>query len=225
MGNLTKRDKVSPGELARLQSDNELLRLYRKIDALVPVPNKVIQFIGVDTGEGSAHLAREFSWLVASNENQRVLLVDANPSEGAERAFLRLPSTVAPAGWQEIAELPAKGIHRYEQTNLYVNPFSVNGFSRERLEAFIEKSRAHFGLIVIDCGAVMDSQAELIVSPHIDGTLLVIEADHTPMDVAEAVVDQVRSLNGNILGVLFNNFREHIPGLVDEILYGHSGRR
>jgi Mrp family chromosome partitioning ATPase len=209
-------------QLARIQADSELLRLYRKVDALVPVPNKVIQIIGVDTGEGSAHMAREFSWLVASNENQRVLLVDANPSEGAERAFLRLPHNISPAGWQEIAELPAKGIHRYEQTNLYVNPFSVNGFSRERLEAFIEKSRAHFGLIVIDCGAVMDSQADLIISPNIDGTLLVIEADRTPMELAEAVVEKVRSLNGNLLGVVFNNYRNHIPGVIEDLLYGRS---
>ncbi|MCX7797371.1 MAG: polysaccharide biosynthesis tyrosine autokinase [Melioribacter sp.] len=84
------------------------------------------------------------------------------------------------------------------------NPSEILGSSQ--MESFLEKLKNEFDYIIIDSApliAVTDSE---ILAQLVDGTILVVSANDTEIDLMERSVDLLRRDNLNFLGVVLNNF-------------------
>ncbi|NMB82728.1 MAG: polysaccharide biosynthesis tyrosine autokinase, partial [Ignavibacteria bacterium] len=84
------------------------------------------------------------------------------------------------------------------------NPSEILGSAP--MESFIQKLKNNFDYIIIDSPpliAVTDSE---ILAQVVDGTILVVSANYTEMDLLEKSVEVLKRDNSAFLGVLLNNF-------------------
>ncbi|QTA91877.1 tyrosine-protein kinase family protein [Desulfonema magnum] len=68
-----------------------------------------------------------------------------------------------------------------------------------------------FNLIIVDLPAFYQGTEARILSRAADDIMIVIEADATRRPIVSQMVDELRSMNTSILGVLFNKRKFHIP--------------
>jgi len=213
---------VSPGEQApggfEVAAENEMVALSRNIDSLLEAsPRKVIQFIGSQGGEGTSTVIRDFAMVSAARFGKSVLLLDADPQNPSQHLFFHLQPTF---GWGEILKNKRtfrKALCRIGKTSLYVYPIPPGSASLPEalfspgIKEFWDAAKEKFDLVLIDSAPASASPDGISLSRHVDGVVLVLEADKTRKPVAENLKNRILENGGNLLGMVFNNRRFHIP--------------
>ena len=80
--------------------------------------------------------------------------------------------------------------------------------ARVTIEGMITEDRAQLRML-----------KRLAEAKHVDGVILVLEAERTKCSVAENVKERIVKNGGNILGVVFNKRRCHIPACIRSWLH------
>jgi capsular exopolysaccharide synthesis family protein len=213
---------LSPGERPssgfEVASENEMVALSRNIDALLPdTPRKMIQFIGAQGGEGTSTVIRDFAVVSAARLGKSVLLLDADPRNPSQHLFFHLQPEF---GWEEILRNKRtfrKAICRIGKTSLYVYPSPPGSASLPKalfspeIKEFWEAAKEKFDLVLIDSAPASASPDGIGLSRFADGVVLVLEAEKTRRPVAENLKNRILQNGGNLLGMVFNNRRYHIP--------------
>ena len=208
----TRSSSTSSGSIARE------IRVYQALASVIPdSTRKVIQFIGSRAGEGTSTVVREFARVSAAKFGKSVLLLDADQRYPTQHLFFHI---VPDCGWQEVVRdnRPIeKAFHQIGETKLFVSPSSEYSPSHPHvynsllIDAFLNKLRQRFDLILIDSPPATASTDGLTISSKVDGVVLVVEAEKTRWPVAEAVRDKIKRSGGSILGIVLNKRRFHIP--------------
>jgi Mrp family chromosome partitioning ATPase len=79
------------------------------------------------------------------------------------------------------------------------------------LQGHLSELRETFDLILLDSSAAGVQQDGVELSTIVDGTILVVEAEKTRWQVAQAAREEIEARGGNVLGVLLNGLQFHIP--------------
>jgi len=87
-------------------------------------------------------------------------------------------------------------------------------FYSPQIDSFWESLRQQFDMILIDSPPFETSPDGIAISRRVDGVVLVLEAEKTRWPVAERMKEQILLNGGNILGIVFNKRRYHIPEFV-----------
>ena len=74
--------------------------------------------------------------------------------------------------------------------------------------------REHADWIVVDAPAAERSRSALSVAPHMDATVLVVDAEAADSAAAALVRDQITAVGGRCLGVVLNRAPRPAPGFV-----------
>jgi len=203
----------------------EVIDLYRHIDALLPNAGKmVLQFIGSRAGEGVSTIVREFAAMAETRLGKSVLILDANQIERDQQRFFRITNS---CGWDEAvseSEAMEKAICRVGDSNLHVSGLSRRSdeisplFDACQLKNFFSTLKMRFDLVLIDSSPVTTGADCMALTRCTDGVVLVVEAEKTRKPVAENMVAKIRKSGGNILGLVFNKRRYHIPASVYKLL-------
>jgi Mrp family chromosome partitioning ATPase len=82
----------------------------------------------------------------------------------------------------------------------------------------VTRLRAQFDFIVIDGPPVNRYADASVIATKVDGVILVVEADNTPVVEAEAAKRQLDKVGARILGVVLNRRRSYIPAFLESIL-------
>jgi protein-tyrosine kinase len=216
---------VSPGERPsggfEVAAEDEMVTLSRNIDALLEgSPRKVIQFIGPQGGEGASTVIRDFAMVSAARFGKSVLLLDADPRSPSQHLFFHLQPQF---GWGEILRNKRtfrKAICRIGKTSLHVYPTPPGPASLPEalfspgIKEFWDAAKEKFDLVLIDSAPASASPDGIALSRFMDGVVLVLAADKTRKPVAENLKNQIVQNGGNLLGMVFNNRRYHIPEAV-----------
>jgi Mrp family chromosome partitioning ATPase len=110
-----------------------------------------------------------------------------------------------------------KALHQFGGTRLFISPSSVYSASHPHvydsllIDVFWKKLRQRFDLMLIDSPPVTTSTDGLAISSKVDGVVLVVEAERTRLPVVESARDRIKRSGGNILGIVLNKRRFHIP--------------
>ena len=180
-------------------------------------PGKSIQFIGSQAGEGTSTVVRDFAMVSAARLGKSVLLLDADPQNPSQHNFFHLQPKF---GWEEILRNRRtfrKAICRIGDTSLYVYPTPLGSASLPKalfspeIKEFWEEAKEKFDLVLIDSAPASASPDGIALSRFVDGVVLVLSADKTRKPVAESLKNQILQNGGNLLGMVFNNRRYHIP--------------
>ena len=84
------------------------------------------------------------------------------------------------------------------------NPSEI--LSSTQMESFLEKLKNDFDYIIIDSPPVIAVTDSEIISSLVDGTLLVVSANNTEMELMEKAVQLLSHEHSSFIGVLLNNF-------------------
>jgi protein-tyrosine kinase len=179
----------------------------------------LIVFLAAHAGCGASTIAREFARVVALDLGRRVLLLDAKrvPTQPAA-----LGVTVGD-GWEQAAvvgaPLDSVAVSVPGTARLRVAVLSTHGggaviLDSTEFEGALAAVRNGCDLIVVDGPAPAESVDSLLLSRVADGCVLVVEAERTRWQVAENVKQRVAKHGGQVLGVVLNKRRHHIPRVV-----------
>jgi tyrosine-protein kinase Etk/Wzc len=103
-------------------------------------------------------------------------------------------------------------VRKSEVNNLYFitagtippNPSEILGSSQ--MESFLEKLKNEYDYIIIDSPPVIAVTDSEILSSLVDGTVLVVSANNTEMELMEKAVQLINHERSSFLGVILNNF-------------------
>lgn len=202
-----------------LEMEEEMLHLYHTIESLLPDQRKkVIQFIGSGEGEGTSTIAREFARVTIMRLGQSVLLLDADRHNPTQHFFCNVsPEYCLDDIVQAGSEDPDKALYQVGTSSLFVSLISRNSnsgsniFDSAGVERIWEALKARFDLILIDSPPATMSPDGFGIFKKADGVVIVVEADRTRWPVVESVKEKILQHGGNILGVVLNKRRYHIP--------------
>lgn len=197
--------------------EREMLRLAHAIDArLGSARTNVVQFIGSQDGEGTATIAREFVWTLARQAGRPILLVDGNPLQlEHHRAYAMQPGLSLDVALREhdledsLRQVPASDVYLAAFSRDTIQ-LSKQGLAKNGPDPWAAL-RERFAFVLISSPAIHHSACGLNLCPLVDGVVLVVEAESTAAPVVRNVRDHIVHARGNLLGVVFNKQRHHIP--------------
>ncbi len=179
-------------------------------------PPKVIMVTSSVPGEGKTTTVAN-TGIVLAQTGARTLLIDLDMRKPA------LASTFGYNGNQGIsAYLSGNGdlssqIRQTNYPNLFLlpagfrppNPAELIG--SERMETALRLLGDYFKYIVIDTPPVLSVTDGLLLSPHVDGVVMVIKGGSTPKEAARKAGNHLSSVGARILGALINNVDMNAP--------------
>jgi succinoglycan biosynthesis transport protein ExoP len=176
-------------------------------------------------GEGKSLVALGLAAALAREDDQRILLVEAD---------LRRPSLVPTLGLP-----PGPGLSEWLKSELAYVPVSVvepGGFfllaagqseldrpevlGSLRMDALLRAARSLFDFVLLDSVPIMSVTDTVLIQDLIDGFLLVVRSRQTPRDAVQDALAKLRA--DRVLGVVLNDHFEH-KGSYRTYAYGRYG--
>jgi capsular exopolysaccharide synthesis family protein len=150
--------------------------------------------------------------------NKKILLIDANlhnPSI-SKRCVLGTPGgliEVLHKEWkleealQEIPEI--RNLFVLGAGNGNVEPYEL--LKGKRMQEFLDKMQHLFDFIIIDSPALEGALDALLLAPHVEGCVMVVQAEKTGRSAVLKARNEIEEAGGKLLGVIFNREKERIP--------------
>lgn len=81
---------------------------------------------------------------------------------------------------------------------------SLQLLNRANLSAALTLWKDHYDVVLIDTAPLLALADGLVIGKHVDGVVMVVEANKTPLPAAAAAISRARQNNLNMLGVVIN---------------------
>ena len=207
----------------------EFRRLYSKIRHLNPDRNmKNFLITSATVGEGKSTVAAFLAITISKYRDTNTLLIDCDlrrpkihrlfrlaQERGMAEALLeRLPLQSC------IKESPLKNLKIMTSGVVENSPAEL--LNSLRIKDVFAEIKFYFDTIVVDCAPIIPVSDPLVLSPEMDGILLVVKAGKTPKEVVKRAVDSMRDIGVNIIGVVLNNKERVLPYYYDYKYYGYQ---
>ena len=212
--------KVPLGPKASSRMAEEYTRLRQSIVAATPeLKARVLLFTSSTAGEEAATVLANFGRALARS-GERVLLVDTDLRGPMLHGLVGMDGGPGVAQlFSGKSELPAV-MQRSETEGLFVvtagspvaNPSSL--FESASINALIEQMRKEADWVLLTAPPVNAYNDAVALAKKVDGVILVVEAEQTRWEVAQSAKERLEDGRVNILGVVLNNRKFHIPGWI-----------
>lgn len=216
---LLKKNEVARNASARLFVDNpqslysEAIRTARTgvLLSAIDLPNRILLVTSSLPGEGKTTFSINLA--TAHAQTKRTLLIDADMRRPAISKGLELPPAAKGlsnlvAGTSELGEC----LHTIEGSKLSIMPAgdkpaqAIEILLSNRFKETLDRLSAVFEIIIIDSPPVELVSDALVIAPHATGVVYVVKALDTPYQLARKGLDRLRRADGDLLGVVLNQF-------------------
>jgi Mrp family chromosome partitioning ATPase len=180
-------------------------------------------------GEGATTIASNLAACVASSLGRRVVLVEANLRSPGLRGVFGLEDGPGlsdvlggAAGLEQALRLPSRGPDGGGR--LLVLPAGAGGaglpadLMGPAVEHLIAALNGYAELLVFDGAPLQAYPDTVLLARHLDGVVLVVQAERSTADQGQAAVQAVQDGGGRVLGAVLNRTRTYIPRLLDRLL-------
>jgi protein-tyrosine kinase len=208
-----KRADGGPSTVDRGLSLDEYYRL--KLNILRSSQNRKIKsllFLSPTGGEGASTVLAQFA--VALAQGEKVLLIDANfRSPSLHQQFhleVEKGLTEFLLGKANLSEVTKKTTVK----NLWVIPSGSapsSPLTLNALDPHLQKMKEEVDWVLFDGPPVNHFDESLALSGKVDGVVMVLQAEKTRWEVAQAAKQRLEDSGGKILGVVLNKRRFYIP--------------
>ncbi|MEY4576635.1 MAG: hypothetical protein RL701_1338 [Pseudomonadota bacterium] len=200
--------------LARVPvSDEEMISLLRTLQTNGPDrPRWTIGVISTLPGEGVSTIARGLARIVAKNPKAKVLICNVPTDNDTRRSDFygyadadggyypgQLDFTWLPGGQVAVGSFGQPGF------------MSTIASDLKAVTAMVSRLSAGFELVIMDLPPVSKSVIGPAMSKALDGVVLVVEAERTRTPLVRATQKTIKGHGGNVLGVVLNKRRSHVP--------------
>jgi len=215
-------------QLGNHEATDELLHLLHQVVEHSKSAPPVIQFVGVEGGEGASTIAALFANAAVDVGVGRVLLFSdfANEIENenvAAREGITFRSSDNELPRDESSPVCPEDVDSepIDNRGLYICPMlslmaERSGFQQNPLPdtaVVLDAMRSHFRLIIVDAGPALTEKNALRVCRSVDGVILVIESDKTSTARAQGAIKRIRGAGGHLLGAILNRKQPLLPRL------------
>ncbi len=211
-------------------STTDMTALNLTIERLLPEPgSKIIMVSGSQQGEGVSTIACELAIAAATKLGKKVLVLDAAHRNPSQHSLLRVRR---PNVTDKNDCSTGLGCSHSSVTNLCVATFPKTYGDTSTGDPFQKilwcDLKSCFDLVVIDSSSVL-SVGQISLVRHVDGVLLVMAAEKSDRSTVGAFIAEVHAYGGNLLGVVFNKRKDHVPPVllswvtrIDKLLDGYK---
>ncbi len=102
-------------------------------------------------------------------------------------------------------------IHQTTFANVFMVPAGLRApnpgelIGSRRMAQGMQLAREYFTYVVVDTPPSLEISDALVLSPYVDGVVLVVQGDRTPRQVLRKAADQFLNIGATLLGVVINN--------------------
>jgi len=207
------------------------LRTNLKSSGPMAAEHKTLLVTSPSAGDGKTSVAVNLA-ATTLHENKRVLLIDANfrrPSSG-----LLFPRTEANGSVSEHADSGLsnylmgqcadekeiirssgiEGLDIIDSGPLPANPAELVG--HPRMQQLLDRTKQLYDYVIIDGPALVVSDSKVLAS-HVDGTLVVFNADSTHRGMAQRVLRELQNVHANTVGTVLMGVKVRKGGYFREV--------
>ena len=213
---------VTPVERGDGREEEEYQKLRANLVSIaVPSGLHSILITAPRHGEGATTVAIGLANALGSEREARVLLLEANFRTPCFSAILPLANEYGVVDFAAGRVTPDALATRLDDSNFSVIAAGAGRgqpINLDVLDTLLERLRPQFDFIVIDAPPVNGYADASLLATKVDGVILVVEADSTPVADGEAAKRQLDKVGARILGVVLNRRRSYIPTFLESIL-------
>lgn len=178
-------------------------------------PARCLGVVSASGGEGKTTLSIGIAAALADEPDRRVLLIEADLRKPAIESYLGLTRAPGVSDW--LRGLPGPLPVRWVAPPGFAFISGGRGpldrpelLGSSRMAALIEAARRSFDFVIVDCPPVTPVADAVILQDLIDGFLFVVRARHSPKETLVRAASRLKA--GRIMGMIFNDQREILPG-------------
>lgn len=179
---------------------------------------RILFLTAANTGCGTSTSALALAGQLAQMSSGQVLLVDASLADAnlsqqlglqKERGFRDLLFNQSPPLLQDcIVNISTMPFHilpngRHIRGADHMNP--------EQLRPLLKQLGAQYRFVVLDGDAVYSAADTLVISTLVDGVILVVRAEDTRWEVAQAAAQRLSQAGAKLVGSIFNGRKYYMP--------------
>ncbi|WP_158258689.1 GumC family protein [Rhodopila globiformis] len=192
----------------------ESLRLARALLRLGDIGgNRIVQITSAAPAEGKSTFAAALA-ISAAKTGLRVILVDADMRRGSLSGMFNLANKDGLIGLATGENLPVTYTQQLGDVSLEV--LGVGNaivprpdlIASARFAMLLKDLALTYDVIILDTPPVLAVSDAMSIARAADATVLVVDAQKTPKDVAERAVKSLRAAGAQIAGVVLNRHRQ-----------------
>jgi MinD-like ATPase involved in chromosome partitioning or flagellar assembly len=173
-----------------------------------------LQFVSARQSEGTSLIASRFAAFAAGIEGGSALMIDCNAPPTIAPDTERRPTLAE--GFSKSARIdqsitPYEGMGNLHGAALSEHPNSYLHTDPLALGSILDQARQRYRITVLDTPSLEQSPSSLVFARACDAVVLVLEAENTSAEMAEAAIDILERSGGKVLGVVFNKRKLHMP--------------
>ena len=212
--------KAPLGPQVSARMTEEYNRLKQSIAAALPkLKTRVLLFASSTAGEEASTVLAAFGRVLARS-GERVLLVDTDLRKSMLGGLLRVNGGPGVAQLFSGKDDLLAVMNRTQTEGLLIvtaggpvaNPYSL--FESASINALIASMRKEADWVLLTAPPVNAYNDAVALAKKVDGVVLVVEAEQTRWEVAQSAKERLEHARANILGVVLNNRKFHIPGWI-----------
>jgi capsular exopolysaccharide synthesis family protein len=170
--------------------------------------------------EGTTRTAIGLASTLAAEQGPRVLLFEANLRSPSFASLLPLGNGPGVSDVLSSHARPDEVVTRVDVMNLCVvhagtRPVAVDC---EAIGHLVSQLSPQFDFTILDVPPVNRYADAAVLAAKVDGVILVVEADSTPVADAENAKRSLDKVGARILGVVLNRRRSYIPPVIQTLL-------
>jgi len=198
-----------------------LAEQYRTLrtNLLAHSPDSPLQALVVTSAvpaEGKSVTSVNLACALAEEGERKVVLVDADMRKPTLHRLLGVDNQKGLADYLSGGTMLELVLQRSPLPNLWVlpsgrvpqNPAELLG--SKRMDDLLARLRRDYGFVVVDTPPVVSTTDAAVVSPRVDGTLLVVRMESTPREVARHAVELLRKSRSNIVGTVLTGLQDAV---------------
>lgn len=181
---------------------------------------QTVMVVGCRPGAGTTTTAALLAVTLAEAKKSRVLIIDGNFRTPALNLVFQMQSN---GGFSEVVSEGVPFETHIQPTNR-PNLFALTSgqiplcppevYEGEGIEEVISHIKQRFDFIIFDSSPLLEFSESYALAPKVDGIIMVVEADKTPIEEAQRVKRNLEHAGGRILGVVLNRQKDYTPAFL-----------
>ena len=227
MSTQIKPRKATPMRRAKLVQNDRIDSVLLRLDAIQEqkgIGTFVVGVSGCERRCGTSTIVGNLAIRAAEMGLGRVLLIDADFRSPRQNMNFKLGNCV---GLADIYSRSVSVEDAYQKTKISGLSVLTAGTRKairscaatpENVSSMINELRTDFDLVFIDLPSELESARNQFLTRHVDGIVLVIDAQKTRSRTAKITVNTFRERNVEILGTVLNRAKRTLPSFLERWL-------